>query len=603
MDCLSGADVAVSDELVSSITQVANLFLAGNCPQMLGEYIASAPLTPLIKSGGGIHGLQFGVGVSGGSEAILHAVNRLIEGCGDDVGLSMLLVDFKNAFNLVDREVMLREVRLRCPAISPWVEFCYSDPARFVFCSTDQYGVFSQLNTSYRPSDRAAESVFHIHIVKMKGIKEESEILGLLMIDDDLFTCDTPLGTIFNELNRLSRMDDDLFTYEEKIPELSYSLSVGQQMDNLDNGNLDVYERKLCYDECEKMYAEAVIFIDKRLESVIATWLIRSYKKQFEDYMEIKKQKEVYGLDKDMEYDPSNIDFSEWLASKFSNHMMMDWYTKNALWIYWTRGYDEEVITDDELSDLGDGNLIDETEVAEIFRIETDIFQLETPICEAFKKFNYLLKIDVDVLTIDIPGFKSYDEYKDAWIYEWNKDVPWVANMPWLDYGPWMEPSDDIEHVCKPFRFTNGHAKWPTCNWKKEKYCDEGELKDEALNSKAISEGSKGVDEESRKNSDYETRENEGWFDEHELMEDDDDDIGDLEDYLIRKDHPYYVNEEEERFRERRCKLLGIPYVKPPTCKSEKFKVVKYSFGPTEEYVAIKEYEYDIWVRAEDNVS
>ncbi|GKE33656.1 hypothetical protein Tco_1452978 [Tanacetum coccineum] len=96
--------------------------------KILGEYIASAPLSPLVKPGGGIRpivvgrvwrhlvskvsaimighsldGLQFGVGVSGGGEAILHAVNHLIEGCGDDVGLSMLLVDFKNA--LVDREL------------------------------------------------------------------------------------------------------------------------------------------------------------------------------------------------------------------------------------------------------------------------------------------------------------------------------------------------------------------------------------------------------------------------------------------------------------------------------------------------------------------
>nr|GEX29197.1 putative reverse transcriptase domain-containing protein [Tanacetum cinerariifolium] len=78
-------------------------------------------------------GLQFGVEVAGGSEAILHSVNRLIEACGDDVSLSMLLVDFKNAFNLVDREVMLREVRLRCPAISRWVELCYSNPARLYY--------------------------------------------------------------------------------------------------------------------------------------------------------------------------------------------------------------------------------------------------------------------------------------------------------------------------------------------------------------------------------------------------------------------------------------------------------------------------------------
>ncbi|GJY98339.1 hypothetical protein Tco_0515249 [Tanacetum coccineum] len=243
----------------------------------------------------------------------------------------------------------------------------------------------------------------------------------------------------------------------------------------------------------------------------------------------------------------------------------------------------------------------------------------------------------MDVITNDILGFNTYDEYKDAWIYEWNKDVPWVANMPWLDYGPWMEPSDDIEHVCKLFCFKNGHAKWPTYNWKKEIYCnggdlprviqsgdmiyfesyewyenlENGKLKDESLNSKAIFEGSKAVDEESSDNTrtrclpidewedfehanhiganansnynpyldvsrifndragtnnDYETRENKGWFDKHELIKDDnDDDIDDLEHYLIRKDHLYYVNKEEEGSKARRCKLLGIPYVKPPT--------------------------------------
>nr|GEV28781.1 reverse transcriptase domain-containing protein [Tanacetum cinerariifolium] len=49
---------------------------------------------------------------------VLHALNHLIEDHGNDVGLLMLLVDFKNVFNLVDREVMLEEVHLRGPAIS-----------------------------------------------------------------------------------------------------------------------------------------------------------------------------------------------------------------------------------------------------------------------------------------------------------------------------------------------------------------------------------------------------------------------------------------------------------------------------------------------------
>ncbi|GKD17588.1 hypothetical protein Tco_1206746, partial [Tanacetum coccineum] len=77
--------------------------------------------------------LQFGVGVSGGVDAILHVVSHLIKGRGDDVGLSMLLRDFKNAFKLVDREVMLQEVRLCYLDILCWVEFCYSYPTR-LYC-------------------------------------------------------------------------------------------------------------------------------------------------------------------------------------------------------------------------------------------------------------------------------------------------------------------------------------------------------------------------------------------------------------------------------------------------------------------------------------
>ncbi|KAI3813815.1 hypothetical protein L1987_18550 [Smallanthus sonchifolius] len=42
----------------------------------------------------------------------------------------MLTVDFSNAFNLVDRSALLREVRMRCPSISLWVEFLYGQPAR-----------------------------------------------------------------------------------------------------------------------------------------------------------------------------------------------------------------------------------------------------------------------------------------------------------------------------------------------------------------------------------------------------------------------------------------------------------------------------------------
>ncbi|GKF53467.1 hypothetical protein Tco_0160377, partial [Tanacetum coccineum] len=79
LDCLSRYVVANSDKLVSSITQVVNLFLDGKYLKMLVEYTASAPLTSQVKPSGGIRPIVFGVSVSGGGEAILYAVNLLIE--------------------------------------------------------------------------------------------------------------------------------------------------------------------------------------------------------------------------------------------------------------------------------------------------------------------------------------------------------------------------------------------------------------------------------------------------------------------------------------------------------------------------------------------
>ncbi|XP_026391877.1 uncharacterized protein LOC113287356 isoform X2 [Papaver somniferum] len=45
----------------------------------------------------------------------------------------MLLIDFSNAFNLVDRSNIIKEVRAHCPSISHWVEFCYAKPAKLYY--------------------------------------------------------------------------------------------------------------------------------------------------------------------------------------------------------------------------------------------------------------------------------------------------------------------------------------------------------------------------------------------------------------------------------------------------------------------------------------
>ncbi|GKB43132.1 hypothetical protein Tco_0888074, partial [Tanacetum coccineum] len=105
----------------------------------------------------------------------------------------------------------------------------------------------------------------------------------------------------------------------------------------------------------------------------------------------------------------------------------MDIFTKGALWDYWKMGGDEIEVSGDESSDLEKHWSDKEEETPKIFKIKTDVFEYETPLCLAFNEFNYLPKVDPDLLTKDIMGFKTYEDYKDDWIYEWNKNVPWLV--------------------------------------------------------------------------------------------------------------------------------------------------------------------------------
>ncbi|GJR79855.1 hypothetical protein Tco_0150640 [Tanacetum coccineum] len=123
-----------------------------------------------------------------------------------------------------------------------------------------------------------------------------------------------------------------------------------------------------------------------------------------------------------IKWDPTNPIFKGWLATKFVNYKTMDVFTKGALWDYWKMGGDEIEVSDDESSDLEE-YWSDKEETAEFFKIETDVFDYETPLCLALNEFNYILKVDPDLLTKDIMGFKTYEDYKDDWIYEWNENV------------------------------------------------------------------------------------------------------------------------------------------------------------------------------------
>ncbi|GKD82124.1 hypothetical protein Tco_1348963 [Tanacetum coccineum] len=315
--------------------------------------------------------------------------------------------------------------------------------------------------------------------------------------------------------------------------------------------------------------------MDKNIKKgVIGTWLIRNYKLQFGDYLEIKKLRDTYAREVDMEYNPSNLVFVEWLASKFYNHLEIDWYTKNALWVYWMRGDDEVVLSNKEVLDLKDKNNDDEHEITEIFRIETNLFDYKTPLCTRFNELNYLLKVDTELFTHDVERTKTYEDYEN----KLNKEVgePWSKNRV---------PYEIYDHICEPFYFKNGKTKWLTCNSNEDGFCNGGELlgmvrvgymtyfqdyewyddltdsslKDEALKQKAIYEKS--------------------W--------------GNATQRMVEVGNDSDIQEKEEQHKEGQCDLFNDPALKPPVCKIRRFEMIKYSFRQEEEYVDLKEYEYD----------
>ncbi|GKB85633.1 hypothetical protein Tco_0957905 [Tanacetum coccineum] len=243
------------------------------------------------------------------------------------------------------------------------------------------------------------------------------------------------------------------------------------------------------------------------------------------------EQRVSHEADDDMGYDPSDVAFTEWLGLKFFNYKTMDHYTKKALWIYWIRGDDEVELTDEEFSD-------NEDEVAEVFRIDTNIFDFETPMCKTFKEFNYLLQIDPDLLTKDIEGFKTYEELR--MIGSMNRTEMYHGLM--RNHGLTLDWKND--GYCNGGNLPGAYIVGNSLHYQDYEWYEalkDSELKEQALRNKAIMEGLISDDESCN--------------DAHELS----------------------------------------------VCNMRRFKMIKYSFGQDEEYVAIKEDEYGDLARTRDD--
>ncbi|GJX96497.1 hypothetical protein Tco_0352295 [Tanacetum coccineum] len=124
----------------------------------------------------------------------------------------------------------------------------------------------------------------------------------------------------------------------------------------------------------------------------------------------------------------------------------------------------------DEEEEIEEDDNPNETDnVPEIFKIEQNLFDFETPLCEAFYEFNYLLKIDTDMFTYDIQNIKTYDEYER----ELNNDKAKGIAEPWSESGV---PYQLCDHICEPYHLKSGETKWPTCTSDIDGFCNDGKL-------------------------------------------------------------------------------------------------------------------------------
>jgi hypothetical protein len=148
-----------SDKLCVALQRFCNMAVNGLLPSNLSPFLAGAKLIPLEKPGGGIRPiavgevlrrlvakvliarfqpgiadnlrpLQLGVNTPQATELIAHSARLFLQDHNNEG--AMLQIDFKNAFNSIDRITMLDTIWNVCPSLAPWAQWCYGHPSNLI---------------------------------------------------------------------------------------------------------------------------------------------------------------------------------------------------------------------------------------------------------------------------------------------------------------------------------------------------------------------------------------------------------------------------------------------------------------------------------------
>lgn len=157
-------------EFVEVLAKLFQLIVDGKCP--VSEHWTSSRVIPLAKKGNALDirpicigdsvmrvlgrlvaakyaakmgaalaPLQFGIGVKGGTEAIVHACSVWADiATSADLPYGVLGIDFKNAFNSVSRKAVYDGVKTFCPELIPLLRWSYGEDSKLFLSSGDYLG-------------------------------------------------------------------------------------------------------------------------------------------------------------------------------------------------------------------------------------------------------------------------------------------------------------------------------------------------------------------------------------------------------------------------------------------------------------------------------
>ena len=177
--------------LLDALTALSNTMLAGAIPDSVCPVLYGANLLALNKPGGGIRPIavgnvfrrlvaksvvrlvgeeigvklrptQLGFGTPGGCEAAIHATRRYLSQAGEILPRVLLKLDYKNAFNTIRRDYLLRVVRKELPQLYPLVWQFYSSPTKLFFGTS-----IIQSATGVQQGDPLGPALFSMSIMDL----------------------------------------------------------------------------------------------------------------------------------------------------------------------------------------------------------------------------------------------------------------------------------------------------------------------------------------------------------------------------------------------------------------------------------------------------